>query len=89
MGDRLKLRPMTLVEYKKLVEMLDKTKQTQNEAPEVFFFCSVGGIAPICSDCKRNHLNSRFRSEDISNWYNPQHTSNFRACEGYIQTNEQ
>lgn len=86
MCDIFKFRPMTLEERNKFAEQTDSAKQKPDEKPEPFFYCNVGGIAPICSDCKRNYLNTIFRTEDIGNWYSPQHTSNFKICEGHIST---
>lgn len=75
---------MTINERNDLVESIDCTKSKPNTEPKAFYFCIYGGIAPICSDCSRNHINSVFRTEDISNWYNPDHNSNFKKCYGYI-----
>lgn len=83
-NDIFKYRPMTLDEHNKFVKQSDNVKVKSDEKPEPFFYCNVGGIAPICSDCKRNHINTIFRTEDIENWYSPQYSSNFKICEGYI-----
>ncbi len=67
------------------VKKHDGTKSKPNIKPEPFYYCTYGGIAPICSDCDRNHMNSVFRTEDVGNWYNPDHNSNFNICYGYIK----
>lgn len=56
---------------------------------ENYFFCKYGGIAPKCSDCKRNHINSEYKTEEIKTWYGPFHNASVTYCEGYIGINEQ
>lgn len=83
-NDVFKYRAMTLEERNKFARQSDNLKEKTDEKPEPFFYCNVAGIASICCDCKRNYLNSVFRTEDIKNWYSPQYSSNFKICEGYI-----
>lgn len=52
---------------------------------EAYYYCKYGGIKPICSDCKRNHLNSEYKTSDIKTWFTPTHIkTNGKSCTGYI-----
>lgn len=53
--------------------------------PEPFFYCKFGGIGPICSDCKRNHINSVFATEEITTWFQPRSFGNGKRCDDYIK----
>lgn len=55
----------------------------QQEQPEPYFYCKYGGIMPLCSDCKRNHSNSSFKTEEITTWYAP--SCGTKQCIDYIQ----
>lgn len=55
----------------------------QHEQPEPYFYCKHGGIMPLCSDCKRNHINSSFKAEEITTWYLP--SAGTKRCMDYIQ----
>lgn len=52
---------------------------------EAYFYCKYGGIHPICSNCKRNHLNSQYDTKDIKTWLTPTHMkTNGKECTDYI-----
>ena len=52
---------------------------------EAYFYCTYGGIKPICSDCRRNHLNSKYETSDIKTWFTPTHIkTNGKSCTDYI-----
>lgn len=56
---------------------------------EPYFYCKYGGIGPICSDCKRNHANSPYKTCDITTWLSPNHIkTNGRGCTDYIPIKE-
>ena len=55
----------------------------QQEQPEPYFYCKYGGTIPLCSDCKRNHNNSPFKTEEITTWYAP--SNGTKHCIDYIQ----
>lgn len=55
----------------------------QQEQPEPYFYCKYGGTIPLCSDCKRNHSNSSFKTEEITTWYVP--SNGTKHCIDYIQ----
>lgn len=51
---------------------------------EAYFYCKYGGIEPICSDCKRNHKNSSYKTEEIKTWFTPIHIkTNGKSCTDY------
>jgi len=79
-----KYRPLTIEEYIEMMREVNAQKPKPSEEPEPFFYCRWGGIAWKCSDCKRNHKNSVFRTEDIQNWYDPWHNASFLHCDGYL-----
>jgi len=79
-----KYKPLTIEEYIEMMCEVDAQKPKPSEKPEPFFYCRWGGIAWKCSDCKRNHKNSVFRTEDIQNWYDPWHNASFLHCDGYL-----
>ena len=61
----------------KNLEMICKTM-------EAYFYCKYGGIKPICSDCKRNHLNSEYKTSDIKTWFTPTYIkTNGKSCTDY------
>ena len=52
---------------------------------EAYFYCKYGGIHPICSNCKRNPLNSQYETKDIKTWLTPTHMkTNGKECTDYI-----
>lgn len=53
------------------------------QKPEPYFYCKYGGIISLCSDCKRNHCNSSFKTEEITTWYDPSNSN--KQCIDYIQ----
>lgn len=55
----------------------------QQDQPEPYFYCKYGGTVPLCSDCKRNHNNSFFKTEEITTWYTP--SNGTKHCIDYIQ----
>lgn len=56
---------------------------------EPYFYCKYGGIGPICSDCKRNHINSPYKTSDITTWLSPNHIrTNGTGCTDYIPIKE-
>ena len=55
----------------------------ESKAPEPFFYCKYGGTIPKCSDCKRNHSNSKYKTEEIHNWYSPEMRGT-RMCSCYV-----
>lgn len=66
------------------MELIDKdTVMTEFKQPKSYFYCKYGGIIPICSDCKRNHNNSSFKTEEIITWFVPSKSSKY--CIDYIQ----
>lgn len=38
---------------------------------EPYFYCKYSGIGAICSDCKRNPINSPYKTSNIGTWLNP------------------
>lgn len=48
-------------------------------------YCKYGGISPKCSDCKRNHNNSSFKTEEIHNWFEIHPTISDKKCSDYIK----
>lgn len=63
--------------------ILDIITSLQQEQPEPYFYCKYGGTIPLCSDCKRNHSNSSFKTEEITTWYAP--SNGTKHCADYIQ----
>lgn len=57
--------------------------QQDRQKPEPYFYCKYGGTMPLCSDCKRNHNNSSFKTEEITTWYAP--SNGTKHCVDYIQ----
>lgn len=55
----------------------------RQEQPEPYFYCKYGGTMPLCSDCKRNHNNSSFKTKEITTWYAP--SNGTKHCADYIQ----
>ena len=56
---------------------------------EQFFYCKYGVIGPICSDCKRNHINSPYETSDITTWLSPNHIkTNGKGCTDYVPIKE-
>lgn len=55
----------------------------QQKNPEPYFYCKYGDTMPLCSDCKRNHNNSSFKTEEITTWYSP--SNGTKHCIDYIQ----
>lgn len=56
---------------------------------EQYFYCKYGGIGPICSDCKRNPVNSPYKTCDIATWLNPSYIkTNGTGCTDYIPIKE-
>ena len=56
---------------------------------EPYFYCKYGGIGQICSDCKRNPINSPYKTSDITTWLNPNHIkTNGTGCTDYISIKE-
>lgn len=54
-----------------------------------YFYCEYDGIGPICSDCKRNHANSPYKTSDITTWLSPNHIkTNGSGCTDYVPINE-
>ena len=53
------------------------------EKPEPYFYCKYGGTIPKCSDCKRNHSNSKYKTEEIHNWYSPSMRGT-KMCSCYV-----
>lgn len=64
-------------------DILKKIDSLQQEQPEPYFYCKYGGTMPLCSDCKRNHNNSSFKTEEITTWYTP--SNGTKHCIDYIQ----
>jgi len=64
----------------KLLSVIDSLQQEQ---PEPYFYCKNGGVIPKCSDCKRNHSNSPYKTEDIECWYSPS-ARGTKQCSDYI-----
>lgn len=71
----------------KLRELLDFIGSLEPEKPEPFFYCKCAGIMPVCSDCKRNLLNSSFKTEDVQNWLDPANRGT-KQCGAHIPMNE-
>ena len=44
-----------------------KDKKLRNE----YFYCKYGGCMPLCSDCRRNHINSDLNTKSIQTWFIP------------------
>lgn len=56
---------------------------------EQYFYCKYGGIGPICSDCKRNPVNSPYKPSTIGTWLLPNHIkTNGTGCTDYIPIKE-
>lgn len=56
---------------------------------EPYFYCTYGGIRPICSDCKRNHINSPYKTSDITTWLSPSYVKiDGTTCSDYISIKE-
>lgn len=56
---------------------------------EQYFYCKYGGIGPICSDCKRNPVNSPYKPSTIGTWLLPNHIkTNGSGCTDYIPIKE-
>lgn len=56
---------------------------------EPYFYCTYGGIRPICSDCKRNHINSPYKTSDITTWLSPSYIKiDGTTCSDYIPIKE-
>lgn len=56
---------------------------------EQYFYCKYGGIGPICSDCKRNPINSLYKPSTIGTWLLPNHIkTNGTGCTDYIPIKE-
>lgn len=68
-------------------EILTLIDSLQQEQPEPYFYCKYGGTIPLCSDCKRNHNNSSFKTEEITTWYAP--SNGTKHCIDYIQRERQ
>ena len=51
-----------------------------------YFYCKYGGTIPKCSDCERNHFNSKYKTEEIKTWMIPG-THGTKQCLSYIQQN--
>ena len=60
------------------------TKEVRKE-PEPFFYCKWGGTSLLCSDCKMNHLNSKFSTKEISNWWQPMTNGSRKWRRDYIK----
>lgn len=69
--------------YMAMEGLIDDLDSLQQEQPEPYFYCKYGGIMPLCSDCKRNHSNSSFKTEEITTWYTP--SCGTKQCIDYIQ----
>ncbi len=63
-----------------IIQIINSLQQKQ---PELYFYCKYGGTIPLCSDCKRNHNNSSFKTEEITTWYAP--SNGTKHCIDYIQ----
>lgn len=66
-----------------LEKLLNKLDTLEVKEVEPYFYCKYGGIMPLCSDCKRNHNNSPFKTEEITTWYAP--SNGTKHCIDYIQ----
>jgi len=64
------------------LEKQGNQKPVNKVEPEPYFYCKYGGTTPLCSDCKRNHINSPFKTEEITTWYIP--TKGTKQCTDYI-----
>lgn len=64
----------------------DKTwpENQDYQKPAAYFYCKYEGVMPLCSDCKRNHLNSKYETEEIETWMVPALRCTKR-CFSYIQ----
>lgn len=69
-------------EFLAIIDELE-VKEINLEQPEPYFYCKYGGIIPLCSDCKRNHSNSSFKTEEIITWIVPSKGSKY--CIDYVQ----
>ena len=67
----------------KEVDLEKEQFSLQQKNPEPYFYCKYGGTMPLCSDCKRNHNNSSFKTEEITTWYSP--LNGTKHCIDYIQ----
>jgi len=65
---------------RKILSVIDSLQQEQ---PEPYFYCKYSDTMPLCSDCKRNHNNSPFKTEEITTWYAP--SNGTKRCIDYIQ----
>jgi hypothetical protein len=71
--------------YSDMLAWLEKQgeqKPSDKVEPEPYFYCKYGGTIPSCSDCKRNHNNSSFKTEEITTWFTPLFHS--KQCIDYI-----
>lgn len=66
-----------------IIEDTLEVKDVDLEQPEPYFYCKYGGVIPLCSDCKRNHRNSSFKTKEITTWFAPSKSSKY--CIDYIQ----
>ena len=56
---------------------------------EPYFYCKYSGIGVICSDCKRNPINSPYKTSNIGTWLNPSYIkTNGTGCTDYIPIKE-
>lgn len=55
---------------------------------EQYFYCKYSGIGPICSDCKRNPVNSPYKTSNIGTWLNPSIKTDGTGCTDYIPIKE-
>ena len=67
--------------FKGCLNVIDSLEQEQ---PEDYFYCKYGGTRPLCSDCKRNHSNSPYTTDDIKTWYCPLNLGT-KQCSDYIK----
>lgn len=66
-----------------LTQLEKEGDSLQQEQPKPYFYCKYGGTIPLCSDCKRNHNNSSFKTKEITTWYAP--SNGTKHCADYIQ----
>lgn len=71
-------------EYDTCVKILHIIDSLQQEPPEDYFYCKYGGTRPLCGDCKRNHSNSPYTTDDIKTWYCPLNLGT-KQCSDYIK----
>lgn len=71
------------VNHMKIMTQKELIDSLQQEQPEPYFYCKYGGKMPLCSSCKRNHINSPFKTEEITTWYVP--SNGTKHCIDYIQ----